>query len=156
MNYSHQFTVKASVATVADFHVRSSSMAAITPPPIVVQIHEAPSRLAEGDKMDFTLWLGPLPIRWVARIEAVSETGFDDRQLDGPFEQWVHRHRYQPIAEGVTHISDEIQFSLKKHPWWGIIGLVMGLNLPLLFTYRGWKTRQLLANRSIQPVQSSS
>ena len=29
----------------------------------------------------------------------------------------------------------------------GMIGLGMGLTLPLLFAYRGWKTRRLLKDR---------
>jgi hypothetical protein len=32
-------------------------MAAITPPPIIVKVHHAPPVLADGDEMDFTMWL---------------------------------------------------------------------------------------------------
>lgn len=150
MNYKHSFTVPAPLAKVADFHSRSASMGAITPPPVVVQVHQAPSRLNEGDEMEFTLWLGPFPIRWLARIEEVSPTGFVDRQLQGPFRQWAHRHSYIPVDEDTTTVVDEIEFSLKKHPWWGLVGLGMGLNLPLLFAYRAWKTRRLLNHQQTQ------
>ena len=34
--------------------------------------------------------------------------------------------------------------SLKPHPVWGLVGLAMWLGLPLLFAFRGWKTRRLL------------
>ena len=83
MNYQSRFRVNAPVQAVADFHSRSSAMAAITPPPILVQVHKAPEHLAEGDEMDFTLWLGPLPIHWVARFEDVTFTSFVDRQVAG-------------------------------------------------------------------------
>lgn len=144
MNYSHTFKVQASLKTVADFHAHSSSMGAITPPPLIAQIHKAPTRLSEGDTMAFTLWLGPFPMRWLARIEAVSETGFADRQLQGPFKQWLHRHTFVPLADHTTEVVDEIDYILSSHPFWKVVGWSIGLNLPLLFAYRGWKTKRLL------------
>ena len=147
MKYKHRFKVKAPLAEVAEFHSQSASMGDITPPPAVVKVHQAPARLDDGDEMDFTVWLGPLPVRWKARIEDVSATGFVDRQLQGPFRCWTHRHSFQPIDEETTEVVDEIEFKLAKHPVRGIMGLGMSLSLPFLFAYRGWKTRRLLKNR---------
>ncbi len=147
MKYKHRFQVKAPLAEVADFHSQSASMGDITPPPAVVKVHEAPARLGDGDEMDFTIWLGPLPVRWKARIEDVSPTGFVDRQLEGPFRRWTHRHSFKPVDEKTTEVVDEIEFKLAKHPVRGVMGLGMTLSLPLLFAYRGWKTRRLLTDR---------
>ena len=147
MKYKHRFKVKAPLAEVAEFHSQSASMGDITPPPAVVKVHQAPARLDDGDEMDFTVWLGPLPVRWKARIEDVSATGFVDRQLQGPFRCWTHRHSFQPIDEETTEVVDEIEFKLAKHPVRGIMGLGMSLSLPFLFAYRGWKTRRLLNYR---------
>ena len=135
------------------FHAHSTSMAAITPPPIIAQIHAAPPHLKPGDEMDFTLWFGPLPLRWLARIESVNDTravatqtltGFADRQIHGPFQHWLHRHIFEPIDDTTTAIIDEIELKPKPHPLWGLIGLGMWLTLPLLFAFRRWKTRRLL------------
>ena len=147
MKYKHRFKVNAPLTEVTNFHSQSASMGDITPPPAVVKIHEAPARLDEGDEMDFTVWLGPLPVRWKARIEDVSATGFVDRQLQGPFRCWTHRHSFHPIDEETTEVVDEIEFKLAKHPVRGIMGLGMSLSLPFLFAYRGWKTRRLLKDR---------
>ena len=100
--------------------------------------------------MDFTLWLGPLPIRWTARIEDVTPAGFVDRQIRGPFQEWAHRHTFEPVDETTTEVVDTIEFSLKKHPLWGLVGLGMWLSLPLLFAFRGWKTRRLLTTQQVQ------
>jgi len=148
MKYSHRFTVQAPLKAVAEFHARSSSMGAITPPPVIARIRQAPARLSEGDEMDFTLWLGPIPIRWLARIENVTATGFTDRQLRGPFRQWVHRHKFVPVDSTTTQVVDEIELRFRLHPWWGLIGVGMALTLPLLFAYRGWKTRRLLTSQT--------
>jgi ligand-binding SRPBCC domain-containing protein len=145
VKFRHRFRVQASLATVADFHARSASMAAITPPPLIVRIHRAPATLGSGDEMAFTLWAGPLPLRWVARIEDVSPGGFTDRQVRGPFAAWQHRHRFERISEAETAVVDEVTAELKRHPFWWIVGALMWLGLPLLFAYRGWRTRRLLA-----------
>ena len=147
MKYKHRFKVNAPLAEVADFHSQSASMGDITPPPAVVRVHEAPARLTEGDEMDFTIWLGPLPVHWKARIEDVSAAGFVDRQLEGPFRRWTHRHSFKPVNEKTTEVVDEIEFKLAKSPVRGIMGLGMTVSLPFLFAYRGWKTRRLLKDR---------
>ncbi len=144
MRYTHRFRVKAPLAAVADFHSRSASMAAITPPPMIVRVHRALDRLGEGDEMDFTLWVGPVPLRWVAKIEEVSPEGFTDRQLAGPFGHWKHRHRFVHVSDQITEVVDEVQAEIKRHPFWGPVGLLMWAGMPLLFAYRGWRTRRLL------------
>jgi ligand-binding SRPBCC domain-containing protein len=144
MKYEHIFMVRAPLAAVANFHRQSRSMGAITPPPVRVRIHRAPERLASGEKMEFTLWLGFLPVRWLARFEEVSATGFVDRQVDGPFKRWVHRHTFVARGDKLTEVRDEIEAELKRHPLWGPLGWSMWLGLPLLFAYRGWRTRRLL------------
>jgi ligand-binding SRPBCC domain-containing protein len=144
MRYRHIFKVKASCGTVTEFHRQAASLAAITPPPALVKIHQAPERLGEGDIIRFTIWMGPLPLRWTARIEQVNAQGFTDRQIKGPFKQWVHQHTFVPEGETETHVVDEIDYKLSLHLIWLPVGLLMGLSLPLLFAFRGWKTRKLL------------
>jgi len=147
MKYRHSFRVNAPLQAVADFHARSASMGAITPPPVIVRVLHAPETLRDGDKMDFTLWLGLLPIRWLAIIENTSPNGFSDRQLKGPFASWHHRHSFLPLDGDQTEIIDDISYTIKKHPFWGMVGLSMGISLPLLFAFRAWKTRRLLAGQ---------
>lgn len=144
MNYAHRFQVNAPLTRVAEFHSRAASMAAITPPPIVVRIQRAPVVLQEGDEMEFTMWLGPLPLRWVARIDDVSSNGFTDRQLNGPFAAWVHRHNFVVMDDQTTAVVDEVTLQLKKNPFWWFVGMGMRLGLPVLFAYRAWKTRRML------------
>jgi len=144
MIYRHRFQVRSSLERVAEFHSRSASMAAITPPPIIIRVQHAPPVLGEGDEMNFTMWLGPFPLHWLARIEAVSPDGFTDRQLSGPFAEWVHRHTFVAVDEHTTEVVDEINLRLRSHPLWWLVGMGMWLGLPILFAYRGWKTRRTL------------
>jgi ligand-binding SRPBCC domain-containing protein len=84
MRFHHAFQVRASVGQVAAFHTAAANMKAITPPLIPLGLQRAPRDLAEGDEMSFTMWLGPIPVRWVAEFQDVSATGFVDRQREGP------------------------------------------------------------------------
>jgi ligand-binding SRPBCC domain-containing protein len=144
MNYLHRFRIKAPLPSVAAFHRQHTSMGAITPPPIRVELQRVPARMSNGGAMDFTLWFGPLPVHWAASIEEVSESGFTDRQLSGPFSKWVHRHSFIRVDDHTTEVIDQISLRLKAHPVWGPIGLGFLLGLPALFAYRAWKTRRLL------------
>lgn len=148
MRFRHRFTVRAPQEDVAAFHSQSASMGAITPPPVVVQVHSAPAMLREGDRMDFTLWLGPFPVRWVAGIEQQTHISFVDRQLAGPFRRWEHLHTYVPVGPEETAVIDEVTVELAENWFWRLFGLGMWLNLPILFAYRGWKTRRLLERTS--------
>lgn len=97
--------------------------------------------------MEFTLWLLVLPLHWVARIQQVSEYGFTDVQVSGPFERWQHRHDFHPMDGYNTEIHDTVEASLSHRPIKWLIGLSMWVSLPLLFAYRGWKTRRLLESQ---------
>jgi ligand-binding SRPBCC domain-containing protein len=144
MKYRHVFRVRAPAASVAEFHTRASSLSTITPPLIPMRLHHAPEQMGEGDEMAFTMWMGPLPVRWVARIEQVSPAGFVDRQVRGPFQAWSHRHSFVQIDQATTKVVDEIEAHLKRHLFWGLVGLAMWLGLPVLFAFRGRATRRLL------------
>jgi ligand-binding SRPBCC domain-containing protein len=121
-------------------------MRAITPPPVFVQMHEAPEILAEGSLMAFTLWVGPIPIYWEAKIENMTAEGFNDRQQKGPFKFWNHRHTFVAAGSGLTEVLDQIELQLSSNPLLWLIGWLMWLNLPILFAYRGWVTKRLLKN----------
>ena len=94
--------------------------------------------------MDFTIWLGPLPVHWIAQIELVSPGGFSDRQVQRPFHAWLHRHTFIPIDDHTCDVQDEITFHLQLHILWSVVGLAMALGLPFLFAYRAFQTQRLL------------
>ena len=144
MQFRHVFQVNAPLTAILAFHARSASMGEITPLPIIVRLHHAPETLAEGDEMEFSLWLGPLPVRWSARIENVTPTGFSDRQLTGPFAEWIHSHQFIGMSPTTTKVVDGVTYKLKPNPLWFLVGLGMSLGLPFLFAYRAWKTKRIL------------
>ena len=124
------------------FHDHPRAINLLTPPPIFVQcLRDDRKSLTEG-KLIFRLWLGPIPVRWVARHEpGPTETSFIDRMRDGPLAAWQHEHIFRAVPGGVE-LTDCITFAHKP----GLPGFLTrllfdGLPLRLLFTYRHWRTR---------------
>lgn len=144
MKFERSFKVRAPLSSVRDFHSRPAALAALTPPLMSFRLESSPPVLASGDSMTFRIGLGPLRLRWTARIEDAGPQGFTDRQLAGPFAEWVHRHTFEPNPSGGTRLIDSIQARLRLHLLWGPVGLAMWLGLPLLFAFRALKTRRLL------------
>ncbi len=143
MKYEHRFRVDAPQAEVAAFHLTPHGLKAITPTPMRIQA--APEELISGSEIRFTLWAGPLPVRWHARVEDVSQQGFTDVQLAGPFKSWQHRHNFVRVGASVTEVYDVVQADLPGlSPAW-IVAAGMWISLPLLFAYRAWRTRRALA-----------
>ncbi len=151
MKYVHSFRIRAPLDMVARFHRRAASLVTLTPTAAGLRMETGPETLSEGDEMSFSFRLGPLRIQWRARIEGVSSTGFTDRQIAGPFRQWVHKHTFNPVDSTTTEVVDEVQAELRHHPMWAAAGLSMWLFLPVMFKYRGEETRRLLERKVPSP-----
>lgn len=142
--YSHHFKVRAPLESVAEFHHDSRALKQLTPPPLFVSFNKV-DPLAEGSVADFTMWLGPLPIHWVATHSEVDPMqGFTDTQTTGPFEVWVHRHGFESVDDNNTNVIDQVQAKPSNHLFWGIVSRFMWLTLPILFAYRSRQTRSAL------------
>jgi ligand-binding SRPBCC domain-containing protein len=95
---------------------------------------------------EFTLWFGPVPLRWVAVHSNVSaQHGFTDTQQRGPLKAWRHTHRFEAVDASTTHVSEHIEYEYPS----GLPGLLAHLlftppALSFLFTYRQWVTRRAL------------
>jgi ligand-binding SRPBCC domain-containing protein len=141
--FEYHFTVKASLERVAAFHHDSRVLKRLTPPPVIVQLHRF-DPLREGAVAEFTLWLGPLPFRWVAVHREVDPLrGFTDIQAKGPFKRWVHRHTFVAEGQEQTQVYDTIEY---EH-YSGLKGWLTRLLFPppalrVMFTYRKWVTRR--------------
>jgi ligand-binding SRPBCC domain-containing protein len=147
MEYTSHFKVNAPIDSVRGFHLSAQSLRAITPPLIPMTSLNAPDVLSEGAQLGFTLWLGPMPVRWVARIEDMHEAGFVDRQISGPFAVWSHQHEFKVLDQNHTRVDDRVTYRLKSHPFWWLVGGLFVIGLPLLFRFRAYKTIKLLERK---------
>lgn len=143
--FDYEFTVRASLAAVAEFHRDARALRRLTPPPIFVQMHRV-EPLAENSAAEFTLWFGPLPVRWTAIHSDVDpQRGFTDTQQSGPMFFWQHTHRFEAVDDGATQVREHIEYA-HHSGWRGVFSRLLfnPLALRALFVYRGLVTRWAL------------
>jgi len=104
--------------------------------------------LSEGE-LEFNLWFGPIPIRWIARHEpGPTENSFADRMVKGPMAYWRHEHIFESVSDGAK-LTDRVTIAHKP----GISGLITrlmfdGIPLRILFFYRHMRTKAALRRRN--------
>ena len=138
--------IDTTLEAILGFHNDRRALARLSPPPIVMQLHRDDRQSLTQGEIEFTLWFGPLPIRWVARHEAgPAPCSFADVQVKGPLAYWRHEHIFTEVSGGVE-LTDRITLAHRPGP----VGLLTrfafdGLPLRVLFAYRHWRTRRALA-----------
>lgn len=123
---------------VFEFFSRAANLERITPPWLSFAIvGQQPAEVSPGTVIPYRLRLHGIPLVWVSQIEAF-EPGrmFIDRQLIGPYKQWIHRHEFEPRGEQ-TLIRDEVRYELPL----GRLGATFGLpfvrrDVARIFDYR--------------------
>ena len=148
-----RYPVHAPPEIVADFHYRPDALRRLTPPPVIVQARGI-QPLGEGSHSEFTLWFGPLPVRWLAHHVRVNRSeGFTDVQEQGPFLQWEHTHAWRADGPNLTEMTEMVRY--EHHPGWK--GLLTRLlfappMLRLMFAYRRRVIRQACEPKQAMPV----
>src|SRR3954452_23497357 len=95
--------IESSMETIIRFHEMPNALILLTPPPLIVTITSDQRVSNREGAVDFVLWFGPLPVRWLARHEAGPlPTSFIDRMMIGPMAAWQHQHIFYEAAAGVA------------------------------------------------------
>ncbi|MEA5496042.1 MAG: SRPBCC family protein [Limnoraphis robusta] len=111
LHFRYSSLIDAPVEVVWDFHRRSDILHLLTPPWQPVEIIRREGGLEVGAITEFRLWLGPIPVQWLAvHTECDRYRLFTDEQKQGPMESWVHRHQFSS-EQGKTRLTDVITYS---------------------------------------------
>lgn len=141
--FEHRSVMDTTVEALMAFHEHPRAFQRLTPPPVFIQVHRKEMAALNDGEVEFTMWMGLIPVRWIARHEpGPIETSFIDRQLQGPLQTWEHQHIFQPVEDGVELID---RISLAHKPGWrGWLTRLFfdGVPLRILFMYRHWRTRR--------------
>jgi uncharacterized protein len=127
------------------WHARPGALERLTPPWESVELLErtGPPGIEVGARVAIRFQVGPVPRRWVAehtRYEPHSL--FQDVQVSGPFDRWVHTHRMHPRGAEASELEDCIEYALPG----GVLGGLLGghfarVKLERMFAYRHALTR---------------
>jgi len=100
--FEKKSVMNGTVQQLWDFHAQPNAFAKLTPPPIFIHMRENKLKSLTEGTVDFTMWLGFIPIHWVAQHEpGPIPTSFMDRQLVGPMAYWEHQHIFRAVEGGV-------------------------------------------------------
>ena len=140
VTFRYSSLIPAPLHAVWAFHERPEAIQLLTPPDTPLTVESRIGGLETGSRITFRV--SHLKIRWVAEhTEYEYQHLFADRQVEGPFRTWYHRHLFASEGQG-TRLTDEIEFTLPLSPlsdW--LIGWAVKLQLKAMFRYRHSVTR---------------
>jgi ligand-binding SRPBCC domain-containing protein len=141
LTFIHRSLIRASVDRVWQFHERPDAVQLLTPPWQPMQVLRKTGGLEAGSEVEFRVWMGPIPVTWLARhVACEKHRFFIDEQVRGPFRYWRHEHRFT-AENGATRLTDHVEFELPYLGW------AVPWPLRLMFRYRHKITRKYCEGR---------
>ncbi len=128
------------------FFADAGNLDAITPPWLHFRIvSSTPIDMKPGALIEYRLRVHGLPISWRSEITVWEPpVRFVDRQLKGPYRQWIHTHEFEE-KDGGTLIRDRVEYAV---PGWILEPLVHRLfvkpDIDTIFKHRTAAIRAIL------------
>ncbi len=132
------------------FFADASNLEALTPPELKFHIiTPQPITLRQGTLIDYRLKIRGFPVKWQTEISVWDPPhAFVDRQLKGPYKQWIHRHLFVEIDENTTLIEDEVKYRVGYAPFGELAHILVRRELDHIFDYRQTRVADLLGDRT--------
>lgn len=111
------------VEEVFAWHTRPGAFERLTPPWESVRVLERSGGMSDGGRVLLGLRKGPAELKWEVRHTEYEENRlFKDEQVSGPFNKWIHAHRFLPREDGGSVMEDEVEWEAPL----GSLGRVFG------------------------------
>ncbi|CAN5476924.1 SRPBCC family protein [soil metagenome] len=129
------------------FFADAGNLERITPPELNFHIiTPQPIDIRQGTLIDYTLRMRGFPVSWRTEISVWNPPHrFVDRQLKGPYRQWIHTHTFIEKAPEETLIEDEVRYRLPFEPVGEIAHVLVRRELDYIFDYRQKTVAEMLS-----------
>lgn len=133
------------VDTVFSFFQEAKNLEAITPDFLQFRILNVSTENIEQDTLiDYRLKLYGIPFKWRTKItDWQPPHQFTDSQLKGPYQKWVHTHRFQE-KDGGALMTDRVIYRISGGVFAPFVNkFFVRNNVENIFTYREAKIREI-------------
>ncbi|MEP7213865.1 MAG: SRPBCC family protein [Acidobacteriota bacterium] len=129
------------------FFADAANLERITPPELKFQIlTPQPIKVRQGTLIDYRLRIRGFPVKWQTEIAVWDPPhAFVDRQLHGPYKQWIHRHTFVELDKNNTLIEDEVKYRVGFSPFGELAHILVRRELDHIFDYRQKRVTELLS-----------
>src|SRR5688500_2552108 len=94
-----------SAAEAFRWHERPGALQRLIPPWEEVRVERVTGGIQNGARVELVMKIGLLRVRWVAEHSDYRPGElFRDVQLHGPFAQWEHTHRFEPVTADTSRL----------------------------------------------------
>ncbi len=94
------------------WHMRPGAFERLVPPWIQVRVLKREGGIDDGGSLLLSVKQGPAEVKGKVLHTAFEEGSlFQDEQVSGPFEKWIHSHRFIPADDGGCFLEDEIEWA---------------------------------------------
>lgn len=133
---------------VFDYFADVANLQRITPPGLDFSIlTPLPVTMKAGTLIEFSLSLLGIPFRWKTEISAWDPPNmFVDRQIEGPYAEWIHTHSFRDSGRGSTIMDDDVTYTLPSQPLGELAHPLVRKQLEKIFSYRQETILKLLKN----------
>lgn len=141
-----ELTIELPRRQVFDLFANAGNLERITPPQLNFHIVTPQAiDLREGTLIDYRLKLRGLPMGWRTEISVWDPPHrFVDRQLSGPYKQWIHTHTFTELGPSETLIEDEVRYRLPLEPLGDAGHFIVRRELEKIFDFRQKAVADLL------------
>jgi uncharacterized protein (TIGR01777 family) len=132
----------APVERLADWHFHAGALDRLLPPWRRVSVESASGGVSDGSTVTLCIGNGPFSVRWLAKHERVQPgLSFVDRQVQGPFAEWVHEHRFRPYEDGRSALEDHVVWRAPGGKLGALLGnRLLERDLARMFAWRHRRT----------------
>jgi ligand-binding SRPBCC domain-containing protein len=133
------------------FFADAANLERITPPELRFHIvTPQPFEIRKGTLIDYKLSLRGFPMKWRTEIsDWEPPVKFVDRQLRGPYREWIHTHTFTELSPQRTLIEDQVTYSLPMSPLTDMFHFLVRRELNYIFDYRQAEVERILTKEAL-------